>query len=122
MQYIIVGCLGDNGLTRGGVEGMALPTVVRKNIEEGPPPFARWRVRGLKISLGEWGVVGEYAKPEIGHRKSAKNGATESARNRAPGRSILRKGVKKNGPMKSVAFARDLADIVPVESWKRCEL
>ena len=122
MQYRIVGCLDENGLTRSGEDGASLMAVVRKNIEEGAPPFARGRFVGLNISLDEWGASEEYAKLAMGQRKSAKKVAAEEAMNRDPARSILRKGGKRGGPEKAFTFARDLSDIVPVASWKRYEL
>ena len=58
LKYRIVGFLDENGLTRSGEDGMSLLAVVSKNIEEGAPPFARVRFRGLEISLDEWCAVG----------------------------------------------------------------
>ena len=55
MKYMIVGCLDEGGLARGGVDGMSLLAVVRENIEDGSPPFARGRFRELKIKIDEWG-------------------------------------------------------------------
>ena len=68
------------------------------------------------------GEVGEYAKRDVGKRRAAKKVATEDARNREPKRPILGKDGRKGDPKKSVTFARDIADIVAIESWKKYEL
>ena len=122
MKYRIVGCLDENGLTRGGVGGMTKLAEARKNIEEGAPPFARGRFRDLKITIDEWGEVEEYAKREVERRRAAKRVATEESTIRAPGRSILKKDGWEGGPEKSVTFARDIADVVTIESWEKYEL
>ena len=50
MKYTIVSCIGENGLTWGGVVGASVISVVRKNIEEGAPPVARGRFLGQKTN------------------------------------------------------------------------